>query len=186
MTESVICVMSDRHFEPVDVVEQVLRTHVAPVTGLEEEVALILHRRLRSIADTGGAMAQTNIELTRDAYDAINRRDVEWLIARVDPDVEMHMFGIAGVPVVYRGAAGIREYFRDMDELWASYEATPEEIRDLGDRVFVIGRQRFRGRASGIEVEERAALVFHLRDGLVTEMRAYESVEDGLAAAGLE
>lgn len=128
----------------------------------------------------------TNIELTRDAYDAINRRDIEWLSARVHPDVEMHMFGIAGVPVVYRGAAGIREYFRDMDELWEWFEAVPEEIRDLGDRVFVIGRQRFRGRASGIEVEERSALVFHLRDGLLTEMRAYQSVEDALAAAGLQ
>jgi hypothetical protein len=28
--------------EPVDFVEHVVRTHMAPVTGLEEEVALIL------------------------------------------------------------------------------------------------------------------------------------------------
>ena len=131
-------------------------------------------------------MSQTNTELTREAYAAINRRDLEWLAARVDPDIEMHMYGVAGVPVVYRGAAGIREYFRDMDELWEWFESVPEDIRDLGDRVFVIGRQRFRGRASGIEVEERAALVFHLSDGLVTEVRAYQSVEDALAAAGLE
>jgi ketosteroid isomerase-like protein len=131
-------------------------------------------------------VSQTNTELTRQAYEAINRRDVEWLAARAHPDLEMHMFGVAGVPVVYRGAAGIREWFDDMDELWEWFEAVPEEIRDLGDRVFVLGRQRLGGRASGIEVEEKSALVFRLRDGLLTELRAYPSVEDALAAAGLE
>lgn len=131
-------------------------------------------------------MAQTNTELTREAYDAINRRDVEWLVSHSHPEVEMHMHGVAGVPVVYRGASGIQEYFRDVDALWDRTESIPEDIRDLGDRVFVIHRQRLRGRASGVEVEQRAGLVFHLRDGLVTEVRAYQSVEDALAAAGLE
>jgi hypothetical protein len=35
----------DRLAEPVDAVVRVLRTHIAPVTGLEEEVALILFGR---------------------------------------------------------------------------------------------------------------------------------------------
>ena len=45
MSELVICVMTDgtaTEAELEDVVELVLRTHVAPVTGLEEEVAAIL------------------------------------------------------------------------------------------------------------------------------------------------
>lgn len=131
-------------------------------------------------------MSPTNTELTRQAYDAMNRRDVEWLVERVHPDIEMHMFGVAGVPVTYRGADGIREYFRDMDDLWESFESFPDDIHDLGDRVVVIGRQRFRGRASGIDVEQQAAVLFQLRDGLVAEIRAYQSVEDALAATRLE
>jgi hypothetical protein len=35
----------DRLSQPVDVVAQVVRTHMAPVTGLEEEVARILFER---------------------------------------------------------------------------------------------------------------------------------------------
>ena len=45
MSELVICVMTDgtaTEAELEDVVELVVRTHMAPVTGLEEEVALIL------------------------------------------------------------------------------------------------------------------------------------------------
>ena len=131
-------------------------------------------------------MSRTNVELTRQAYEAINRRDVDWLVERADPAIEMHMYGVAGVPVTYRGASGIREYLRDMEALWEAFESVPDDVRDLGDRVIVIATHRFRGRTSGVELEQRAGVEFRLREGVVTKIRAYQSVEDALAAAGLE
>ena len=53
-----------------------------------------------------------------------------------------------------------------------------------GDRVFVILRQRFRGRGSGVDVEGRVAC--RLRHGALTELRSYLEVAAGLAAAGLD
>ena len=130
-------------------------------------------------------MPSPNEELARQAYDAINRRDVEWLIERSHPDIQMHMQGVADVPVVYTGISGIRDYFRDLGEIWESFEFTPEDIRDLGDRVFVIAHGRLRGRASAIDVENRTATVTTLRDGLVTEIRTYRTLDEARAAAGL-
>jgi ketosteroid isomerase-like protein len=116
----------------------------------------------------------------------MNRRDLDWLVAHCDPGVEMHMRGVAGEPVLYVGAAGIRDYFRDVAEIWETVEFVPEDVRDLGDRVFVILRQRFRGRGSGVDVEARTACTYRLRGGALTELRSYGDVAEGLAAAGLD
>jgi ketosteroid isomerase-like protein len=136
-----------------------------------------------AILDT---VATPNVELANEAIGAMNRGDVDWLIAHSDPEVELHMYGVAGAPVLYVGAAGIRDYFRDMAEIWELLEFSLEDIRDLGDRVFVVLGQRFRGRGSGAEVANTTAAVFRLRAGVVTEMRAYLDVADALAAAGLD
>jgi len=94
-----------------------------------------------------------NLELTQQAFEAINRRDLDWLIAHCDPGVEMHMRGVAGEPVRYVGPAGVREYFRDIAEIWESVEFVPEEIRDLGDSVrdpeAEVPREGERGRRRG-------------------------------------
>ena len=41
-----------------------------------------------------------------------------------------------GEPAPYVSAAGVRDYFRDLAEIWESVEFVPEDIRDLGDRGF--------------------------------------------------
>jgi ketosteroid isomerase-like protein len=116
----------------------------------------------------------------------MNRHDLDWLVAHCDPGVERHMQGVAGEPVLYVGAAGIRDYLRDIAEIWETVEFVPEDVRDLGDRDFVILRQRFRGRGSGVDVEARPACIYRLRDGALTELRSYGDVAEGLAAAGLD
>jgi ketosteroid isomerase-like protein len=127
-----------------------------------------------------------NVELTNQAFEAMNRRDLDWLTAHCDPSVEMHMHGVTGEPVLYVGAEGMRDYFRDIAEIWESVEFVPEEIRDLGDRIFVILRQRFRGRGSGVDVEGRLACTYRLRDDALIELRSYRDVAEGRAAAGVD
>ena len=84
------------------------------------------------------------------------------------------------------GAAGVRDYFPDTTEIWESVEFELEDIRDLGARVFVVFRQRFRGRGSGVDVEARTACTYRMRDGALTELRSYRDVAEGLVAAGLD
>lgn len=123
--------------------------------------------------------------MLRDAYAAINRGDADWLVEHSSPDIEMHMSGVAGEPVLYTGSAGIREWFRDMAESWQSFEFVPEDIRDLDDRLFATVVARLRGRASGIDVEARQGVVIEVRDGMATKIRSYQAITDALEAVGL-
>jgi ketosteroid isomerase-like protein len=45
-----------------------------------------------------------------------------------------------------------------------------EEIRDLGDRVYVVAIQSGRGKDTGIETQTRYAVLYELRDGAITRM----------------
>lgn len=118
-------------------------------------------------------MSAGNAELVREACAAISRRDARWLIDRCDPAIELHMVGVAGEPVLYTGHAGIREWLGDLAEIWESIEFIPEEIDDRGDRVVATVLQRFRGRASGLQLEARAELVCELRDGKAVRLRTH-------------
>jgi ketosteroid isomerase-like protein len=122
-----------------------------------------------------------DVELVRESIDALNRGDVDWLIEHSAPDVEIHAQGVAGEPVLYAGAAGIRENFRDNGETWQSIEHVPEEIREHGDHVIAIVGRRLRGRGSGVDVEDRIAIVYELRDGLATRIWSYRDVDEALA-----
>jgi len=60
-----------------------------------------------------------------------------------------------------------------MAEIWESIEFSADDIRDLGERVFVALEHRLVG------------CVFELRDGVVIELRSYPEVTDALDALGL-
>jgi ketosteroid isomerase-like protein len=72
-----------------------------------------------------------------------------------------------------------------MAESWDSFSVEIEDIRDLRDRRLVIGTQRNRGRASGIDVEDRRAWLVELRDGKATSLRSFHDPEKALEAVGL-
>jgi ketosteroid isomerase-like protein len=112
--------------------------------------------------------------------------DVQWLIEHSAPEVEIRGRGVAGEPVLYTGAAGIREYFRDMAETWQSIELVPERFHEAGDRVVVIANRRLRGRGSGIDIEDQVGIVYELRDGLAIRISGYRDVVEALAEAELD
>ena len=106
-----------------------------------------------------------NIEKLADAFEAFNRRDAEAYIAAVDvpEDYEWRPFLTAGIQGgVYRGPAGLREWFANLDEVFESFSLETSEMRDLGDRWLVIGTLRGRGRGSGVAVESPVGVVVEL------------------------
>ncbi len=101
-------------------------------------------------------MSQENVEVFKRAFDAINRRDAEALLAELDPEVEWHgaiLMAMGGKQTVYRGHEGVREWLRDLYETLSEFQADYPGIRDLGDRTVAIGRVRARGAASEAEIE---------------------------------
>jgi ketosteroid isomerase-like protein len=89
-----------------------------------------------------------NADLLRRAVDAYNRRDVDALLAELDPEVEWApaLPGmVGGDAIVYRGAEGIRQMFHDLFEVLDEIHFSYDDVRDLGDRVIAIGYIRTPG-----------------------------------------
>jgi uncharacterized protein len=122
-------------------------------------------------------VSREDLDIVRRGIEAYNRGDVQELLALSDPDITM-------VPVkallegdAYRGHEGVRRFVAEMDEDWSEREVVIEELRDLGDRVLVLGNFRAVGRASGTEINQPAAWISEIRDGRLLAMRAYTDRE---------
>ena len=83
-------------------------------------------------------MSRENVELVERGVDAYNRRDVEALLATLDPEIEWHpgvLIPFEGKARVYRGHEEVREMVGDVYDAWTEINTEYSEIRDLGDRI---------------------------------------------------
>jgi ketosteroid isomerase-like protein len=124
-------------------------------------------------------------ELVRQGAETYNHRDVEAHVSFWDAECEWLPFLTAGVGEGgYRGHDGIRQWFRDTDEMFSEIEWRVDDVRDLGDdRVLVLGSIRARGRTSGAEVSSPIGQLFELRGNKILRGWAYTSHEEAIAAA---
>ena len=133
-------------------------------------------------------MSQENVELAREAIDALNRGDVDAWLAFLSPDVVWETLGgVPGVEEVHRGRAEVREW---IEQLWEVAEGIVhtniEQITDFGeDRVFLAAVFTARGRGSGVPFELHTWSVIWYREGLVTRRQAFWTRDEALEAAGL-
>ena len=121
-------------------------------------------------------MSQENVDSVKRGVDAYNRRDVDAILRELDLDIEWYSglpMIMSGSSTVYRGHDGIRELFREFDELFEEIHAEYGEIRDLGDRILAIGSIRMRGRGSGAATESPVATLSDFRDGKVIRIKTY-------------
>jgi ketosteroid isomerase-like protein len=133
-------------------------------------------------------MSQANVDVFKRAFDAINRRDAEALVAELDPEVERHpaiLMAIGGKQTVYRGHEGVREWLRDLYETLSEFRAEYPDIRDLGDRTVAIGHFHARGTASEVAIESPHATVVEFKNGKGIRIRTFLDPKDALDAAGL-
>ena len=129
-------------------------------------------------------MSQQNIELVRLAYDLFNRGDIEAFLDLADPEIEWHDHAAFDTGPI-RGKEAVRAFIETGMEAWEEFQRDPEEIIDVDDdRVLGIFRARARGKASGIELDVRAADLVTIEDGKFVRYDMYP-VEEAYAAAGL-
>ena len=131
-------------------------------------------------------MSQENVEIVRNAFASMTiPGDPEAMVAASGPVFEMHLVGVGGGPAYYEGASGIRQFFRDVAESWQSFRFEATDLRDLGDRVLVLGDVSGCGRGSGVEVDDRWAWIIAIRDGRATSLRGFVDQREAFEAAGL-
>ena len=136
-------------------------------------------------------MSQENIELVRQVYDAVGRRDVTSILALYDPDVEFYfapgtLADHIGGGGTYRGHEGLRAFDRDLRLAFENFETTYEELIDAGERVVSVSRYRARGRG-GIEVDGPLQFgVWTIRDGKITRVAWFATRDEAVESAGLQ
>ena len=134
-------------------------------------------------------MSQENVELLRQGFAEFARGDVDAVLERFDPDIDWHpaLAPILGVETISGREAMRRFLTRDLfEEGFDEFRAEPLSFEDLGDdHVLVMVRYVGRGESSGIEMDQKLATLYELREGKVVTMRDYPTRAEALEAAGL-
>ena len=128
-----------------------------------------------------------DVEVIREAFARWNRRDIDYWIKHADPQVEIWSkyaaLDQAGEP--YRGHEGMQEWRAEIDRNFEFHEVQADEVREVGGKVLVLGAVRFRGKASGTEMDYPFGWVCEMRDGALLRMFFYSSHAEALEAVGL-
>ena len=129
-------------------------------------------------------MSQADIETIRAGLAALNRRDVDGMLATLQLDAEMVPLRAVLEGTVYRGHDGLRQWLADMAEDWDDLRIDSDEVRGLdGGRVLVLGRFHARGKSSGVRLDQPAAWICELVDGKVARIRFFADAAAALSAA---
>jgi ketosteroid isomerase-like protein len=129
-------------------------------------------------------VASANLDLVRSiaaAWERGSYGSVEW----ADPEIE---FVIADGPEPGRstGLTGLAPKLLEFQDAWQEYHSEAVEYRELdNERVLVLTYASGRAKASGVQIGQMRANVFHLRGGKVTRLVAYWDRERAFADLGL-
>jgi ketosteroid isomerase-like protein len=122
------------------------------------------------------------VALTRQHYEAADRRDFDALMSVYGPDPvwDTSAMGLG----IYEGPAAIRRFFEDWIGRYEEWQIEPEAILHLGSGVvFVVVRQNARPAGSTGYVQWRYAAVYVWAAGVLARITNYTDVDEARAAA---
>jgi ketosteroid isomerase-like protein len=131
-------------------------------------------------------MSDERISAVREFVAAITERDVEAALELCHPEIEFFplMAQLAAKP--YRGFAGIRRYFNDIDATWEEWRVEVDRLVFAPDgRVVVVTSTHMRGKGSGLPFAQRVAHVWQFKDQKLWRATLYRDPADAMRATGL-
>jgi ketosteroid isomerase-like protein len=131
-------------------------------------------------------MPEANIQVVQKAFDALNRRDIEAFLAGAEPDVVQDWSRALGPQRgIYRGHDEVARFLQSWWDAFDESVIVVDELIGAGDQVVAVFHGVQRGRASGIEVEGRGAvLVWTIRNGKAVSATLYQNRSEALEAVG--
>jgi ketosteroid isomerase-like protein len=117
---------------------------------------------------------QENVQLVKEGYAAFSRGDIPGLLALMAEDVEWISPG-PGLPLAgtYRGRDGVANFFQKLSAEADILDFQPREFVAEGDRVLVVGWERFKVKATNRTAEVDWVMSFTVRNGKVAIFREY-------------
>jgi SnoaL-like protein len=109
-------------------------------------------------------MSQENVALARQAYDALNQRDLGAFLAPMDADVEA-LPRVVAIEGGYHGHDGIRRWWEHLVDFLPDIVIETVAVRDLGDLTLAAVRIRGHGAGSDHAARRDALDSAEWRDG---------------------
>jgi ketosteroid isomerase-like protein len=127
-----------------------------------------------------------NVERMMEGLRAMERGDLDAIIAMADPEVEFVNPEHALEPGTRHGHDGLRVGLGAMLEVFEDLRFEPERVVENEDHVVAFGSFRARGRGSGMVVGPATfAVLATLRDGKMVRYEWFLDAEEALRAAGI-
>src|SRR6476646_8438394 len=132
-------------------------------------------------------MSQENVEIVREIYHAVARRDAASAFAVYADDIVWEVSARRALVMnrVYHRHDGVRKFWRDALSAFGEVDLDVEELIDAGGQVVAVIREREIGRASRVPVEASHAAIWTLDDGKVIRMQVFDDRTEALKAVGL-
>ncbi len=133
-------------------------------------------------------MSSDRMDIVRKLFEHWNagHHGTEIFSEYFDPAIELEspLASVVGEP--YRGYEGMERWVGDLDEQFTLWSISPDEVREIGDRVFALTTIRARGRASEVALQfPSAGIIEFADDNRLRRIRIYLDVGEALSAAGL-
>src|SRR6266540_3516710 len=130
-------------------------------------------------------MSRKNVEVVRRMWEAFLGDDPARGLSFCDPDIEWDGRNLPDGKIA-RGPEAIIEHTVRWAEMWHDWTMEPERFIDAGgDQVVFVFRETGRSE-SGLQMDERHAELYTVRDGKVVHRKGFSDPAEALEAAGLE
>jgi ketosteroid isomerase-like protein len=128
-------------------------------------------------------MSEQNISIVRQGYEAFGRGDIQALLNLLAEDVEWTSSGPTDLPTAgtRRGRQQVAEFFTAVNELFTFERFEPKTFIAEGERVVVLGEDRFQLKATGKVLDEAWAHVFTIRGGRIVGFYEYIDTAEVMA-----
>ena len=130
-------------------------------------------------------MVSANLDLVRGIYDGWATGDFLAGADRLDDHVVFVVRSDFPEWGVFLGPDGIKQYMRRLLEQWERLTLEAKDVRAVGDIVLARVVQHGKGRASGIEGDERYFMLFTFRGGKVVRIETVRHEAEALETVGL-
>ena len=132
-------------------------------------------------------MSRENVEVVKRGVEAFRRGQIDAFLEELSEDVVFDYSNVRGpYRGVYVGREGAREILEAFRGAWESITPLSTEYIEVGDKIVLALRARFRGQGSGIEVEGGGmGAVVTLRNGSIVRYQQCQNKAEALEAAGL-
>jgi hypothetical protein len=130
---------------------------------------------------------EENVQVVKDFFAALGRRDIEGLLALSAEDIEWIIPG-KGWPLAgtHRGHAGLKKVLQKANETVETAYPKPPEFVAQGDRVLLIGVATGRIKATNKTFEDYWVFAVTVRNGKLTNIREYVDTQELARASEMD